>query len=75
MYYFKGSLLRGVQMFNDRMISRWRVEGFLDFATALPINSQSGVSLQQTFRYGHAPGILEKLLASNGDQAMNSEAH
>lgn len=34
----QGALLKGVQMFNERMISRWRAEGFLDFAAVNNIN-------------------------------------
>ena len=62
--------MKGVQLFNKRMLSRWRTEGFLDFATTAPASAASS-SLAGTFPVaagstpspGQAADILRKLLA------------
>lgn len=66
-FALQGALLKGVQLFNERMHSRWRAEGFLDFATNRPANATAaatlGASLLYTPRQGQAVKLLQKLLA------------
>lgn len=58
----KGALLRGVQLFNDRMLSRWRAEGFLDLATT-PSTTLSSSTRIPSRRKGRGSNILRKILA------------
>lgn len=63
----QGALLKGVQSFNDQMLSRWRVEGFLDFASSEPkppVAATIGDPRSCAARQGHAAGMLRTLLAA-----------
>lgn len=78
----QGALLKGVQMLNERMISRWRAEGFLDFAAADPARPcVPGASLASgasgaARRRGHAVEILRNLLAvDGGTRPVEAERH
>ena len=65
--------MKGVQLFNKRMLSRWRTEGFLDFAMTGPASATAS-SFSGTFPFGsstpvqgQAAEILQKLLARSSD--------
>lgn len=64
-------------MFNDRMISRWRAEGFLDFAATRAAATKS-TSLRVHFLYpprqGYANEILRRLLTVDNDHVEEREA-
>ncbi|CAN0371283.1 unnamed protein product, partial [Ectocarpus sp. 12 AP-2014] len=62
----KGALLKGVQLFNEQMLSRCRAEGFQDFASGSASSTTStsaGTSLLYSPRQGHAMELLRTLLA------------
>lgn len=75
----QGALLKGVQMFNERMISRWRAEGFLDFAAtdpARPCVPGASLASGDVRRRGHAVEILRNLLAADGGiRPVEAEGH
>lgn len=58
----QGALLRGVQLFNGRMLSRWRTEGFIDFAADAASGAVAAVPASE---------ILRKLLALEGEDATS----
>lgn len=62
----QGALLKGVKLFNDEMLSRWRTEGFLDFAsssTSRATPTSLGSVHRCALRQGRATEMLRDMLA------------
>ncbi|CAM9374159.1 unnamed protein product [Ascophyllum nodosum] len=69
----KGALLRGIQLLNDRMLSRWRSEGFLDFAASeVSIGGATAITPNTTPPLGRALETLRRLLALDEGRLMGS---
>lgn len=66
--------MKGVKLFNNRMLSRWREEGFLDFAalttTTKPIRSGVPSAIP---RQGHAVEILWRMLGLKNSETEDQE--
>eukprot|EP00903_Cladosiphon_okamuranus_P018640 g17155.t1 len=61
-----GALLKGVKLFNEEMLSRWRTEGFLDFASSNIIDGGTATSLGSVRgapQQGRAAEMLRNMLA------------
>lgn len=74
----QGALLKGVKLFNEEMLARWRTEGFLDFAssnTSRSAPTSLGSVLRYAPRQGHAVEMLQAMLAFDKDavEAQNIE--
>lgn len=72
-YQPQGALLRGVQLFNEQMLSSCRTDGFLDLSTTSPICTSLGGSLRYAPRQGCAAQMLRDLLALDQSHAVEAE--
>lgn len=61
-WFYQGALLRGVQSFNERMLSHWRAEGFVDLTMPLPTAMSIPASRISGAQSRGASAMLRKLL-------------